>query len=412
MKMKFAKIKPVLESFVNYAAAVALSVIFALYLSGRVGWFLVAAFVGAPVLSVLMTLIFVRRIYVSCDTDPLIMCKGDSFDLTVNITNGTFLPTPPVLVDMSDTPAVTAGNKLCTVSVMPFDTESVTISYKARISGPGEIGVKSVRVSDYFGLVSFDLKSADLDSLRFTASVIPDIPEVSFDDPAVSKAAELSAFSDDSEDSAESTGFSFGGFPGFENRDYIPGDPIRRINWKQSVKRGRLLVRKDDETACSSVSVILDSVFDKERAFFPAVAADGRYEGADMSELPFLMAQNAAEQTLGFVRAFILRNYSVSCFIMGKNGWECFPVSDENDMTAIRTELASYSFQSSGNRFPEEELKNQKGSVCLFCTPYFDEELESILSAVGGEGKGALQTVIYSAAESPRISSVKGGDAQ
>ena len=410
MKMKFAKIMPVLESLVNYLAAVALSVIFAQYLSGRVGWFLVAAFAVAPVLSVLMTLIFVRRIYVSCETDSLIMCKGDSCEITVSITNGTFLPTPPVLADMTDTPSVYAENKLCTVSVMPFDTESITVSYKARISGPAEIGVKSVRVSDYFGLVSFEVKSADISSLRFTASVIPDIPDVSFDDPAVSRAAELSAFSDDSEDVTESSSFTFGGFPGFENRDYMPGDPLKRINWKQSVKRGRLLVRTDDETACSSVSIILDSVFCSDKAFLPAVAADSRYEGCGMDELPFLMSQNAAEQSLGIVRAFILKNYSVSYFLMGRNGWECFPVYDENDLTAIRTELASYSFRSSGERFPEEELKNQKGSVCLFCTPYLDEELDSLLASDGGEGKGALQTVIYSAAESPRVVRMKGGE--
>lgn len=410
MKMKIAKLRPIIGGFVNYAAAVALSVIFALYLSGRVGWFLVTAFIGAPFISILMTLIFVRRIYISCEADSPIMCKGDIMEVTVNITNGTFLPTPPILADMSDTPSAAAENRLYTVSVMPFDTERITVKYKARISGPAQIGVKSVRVSDYLGLVSFNVKSVDMDTLRFTASVIPDIADVSLGDPVVSRAAELSAYSDDSEDSTESPIGRFGALPGFDSREYVPGDPLKRINWKQSAKRGKLMVRLDEEAVCSSVSVILDSVFDTERVFLPAVAADSRFAGAAESELIPLMAQNAAEQTLGIVRALILGNYSVTCYIMGKNGWEYFPAADENDIAALRTELASYCFRLSGDRFPAEELKSRKGSVSVFCTPYLDQQLYALLTSESDSGKGALQTVIYSAAVSPRIVPAKGGE--
>ncbi|MCI7499520.1 MAG: hypothetical protein MSA82_08940, partial [Oscillospiraceae bacterium] len=71
MKIKKTKPAELIGGLINYLAAVALAVIFALYLSGRVGWFLVTAFVAAPIISVLMTLIFVRRIYVSCDADML-----------------------------------------------------------------------------------------------------------------------------------------------------------------------------------------------------------------------------------------------------------------------------------------------------------------------------------------------------
>lgn len=412
MKMKINKLKLLLNGLVNYAAAVALAVIFALYLSGRVGWFLVTAFVAAPLISVLMTLIFVRRIYVSCDADSMIMCKGDICELTVNVTNGVFLPTPPVLADMSDSPSVTASEKQYSISVLPFDTESFNVKYTAAICGPAQIGVKSLRVSDYFGIISFDIKSADISELTYTVSVIPDIAEVNFSDPVVSRAAELSAFSDDSEDTTDAPVGKFGGFPGYESREYVPGDPLKRINWKQSAKRGKLLVRLDDETVSSAISIVLDSVFDKERVFLPAVAAHGRFSGADNEQLTALMAQDAVEQSLGITRAFLLQNYSVSYFLMGKNGWECFPAADENDLAALRTELASYSFFSSGTRFPEEELKNQKGSVSVFCTPYLDEALNEQLSSEDNDGRGALQTVIYPSAVSPRVNAPKGGGAE
>lgn len=412
MKMKINKLKPLLGGLVNYLAAVALAVIFALYLSGRVGWFLVTAFVAAPFISVLMTLIFVRRIYVSCDADSVIMCKRDVCELTVNVTNGVFLPTPPILADMSDMPSVTASDKHYSISILPFDTDSFTVKYTASVCGPALIGVKSLRVSDYFGIFSFELKSADISELSFEVSVIPDIAEVNFSDPVVSRAAELTAFSDDSEDTTDAPAGKFGGFPGYDSREYIPGDPLKRINWKQSVKRRKLLVRLDDETTSSAVSIVLDSVFDKERVFLPAVAAEGRFSGAENEKLTALMAQDAIEQSLGITRAFIIQNYSVSYFLMGKNGWECFPAADENDIAVLRTELASYSFLNTGSRFPEEELKNQKGSVFIFCTPYLDEALNEQLSSETADGRGALQTVIYPSDVSPRINATKGGKAE
>ncbi len=410
MKIKKTKPAELIGGLINYLAAVALAVIFALYLSGRVGWFLVTAFVAAPVISVLMTLIFVRRIYVSCDADMLTMCKGDSCVITVSVTNGTFLPTPPVLIDMTDTPAVEAENPYRSISVLPFDTESFEVSYKAKICGPANIGVKSFRVSDYFGFVSFEIKSADISQMTFTASVIPDIPDVNLSDPVVSRAAELSAFSDDSEETVEAQTSGFGGFPGYENREYVPGDPLKRVNWKQSAKRGKLLVRLDDETVSSAVTVILDSSFDKDSVFIPAVVSEEKFSGGNSENITCLMAQDAVEQSLGMTRALMLGNFSVNFYLTGKNGWECFPAADENDLAAIRTELASYSFAThSASRFPEEELKAQKSSVAVFCTPYLDPELNGIVSHSGAEGKGTLQTVIYPSAVSPKTASPKGG---
>ena len=410
MKIKKTKPAELIGGLINYLAAVALAVIFALYLSGRVGWFLVTAFVAAPIISVLMTLIFLRRIYVSCDADMLTMCKGDSCVITVSITNGTFLPTPPVLSDMSDTPAVKAENSCRSVSVLPFDTESFEVSYKAKICGPANIGVKSLRVSDYFGFVSFEIKSADISEMTFTAAVIPDIPDVTLSDPVVSRAAELSAFSDDSEETVEAQTNGFGGFPGYENREYVPGDPLKRVNWKQSAKRGKLLVRLDDETVSSAVTVILDSSFDKDSVFIPAVISEEKFSEGNSDNITCLMAQDAVEQSLGITRALMLGNFSVNFYLTGKNGWECFPAADENDLAAIRTELASYSFAThSASRFPEEELKAQKGSVAVFCTPYLDPELNGIVSYSGVEGKGTLQTVIYPSAVSPKTASPKGG---
>ena len=63
------KIKVLLNGIINYAAAVALAVVFALYMSGRVGWFITIAFICAPIISVLLTKLCMTRLSIECDNN-------------------------------------------------------------------------------------------------------------------------------------------------------------------------------------------------------------------------------------------------------------------------------------------------------------------------------------------------------
>ena len=49
------KIKVLLNGIINYAAAVALAVVFALYMSGRVCWFKNISFICSTIISVLLS---------------------------------------------------------------------------------------------------------------------------------------------------------------------------------------------------------------------------------------------------------------------------------------------------------------------------------------------------------------------
>ena len=125
-------------------------------------------------------------------------------------------------------------------------------------------------------------------------------------------------------------------------------------------------------------------------------------------------SQAAIEDALGIVRVLLRKNYSVTFFMHGENGWQSYSAADESILTEMRTDLASYRFSedTSGERFPEELLSEQKGSVSVFCTPYLDKELYELLSQhIGKAGaKGALCTEIHAAAVSPYISTEGKGD--
>lgn len=405
MKIKFAKIKGTFTGVLNYLASLGLALVFALYLSGRVGWFIMAAFISAPILSLLLTLPFISGIYAECELSADALSKGDTGEFTVTLGNARFLPTPPVIVEMFDSPCARAEVKKFTISLLPFSEDSFTAVYRARIAGEVSIGVRSLTVTDFFGIFSFDIKSADTSALVGKLAVIPDIAEVAHTDAHLRRAAELSAQADDSEDTSESSAVAFGGFPGYDSREYVPGDPLKRINWKQSAKRGKLLVRLDDEAMCSAVAVVLDSVFCADETVGSAFLKNNYFMGCPDDELAPLAAQYAVEGALGYVKAFLDRKYSVTFMFMGENGWEIYNVADESELTLIRTALSRYKFSSERGRvrFPAEVLAEQKGSVSIFCTPYADRELFMQAGEYMGDsaGKGALSSVLFAAALAP-----------
>lgn len=400
------KFKDAVKSIINYIAAVGLAVVFALFMSGRIGWFLVAAFVCSPLISVLITMMFAKNIQAEAVLDNTSMCKGDEAEMTITVYNSFFLPSPPITFEISDTPQIYCKERFYSVSVMPFAEESFNVKYTAKMCGPVKIGAEKIRVSDYFGLLSFEIKSINIDELAVEGAIIPDIMEVSMDNELIKSAEILAQEAEDSEDTAESSFNSFSGFPGYDSREYIPGDPLKRVNWKQSVKRGKMLVRLDDETACSSVSIVLDCTFEKEKIFLPAVMQTERFADYTDKEILYAMAQYSVEQSLGFAQTLLRLNYSVTYLLYGKNGWQTYYVTDESDIALLRTDLARYSFlaESINERFPVDTLSEMKGNVSIYFTPYLDEVLyEQLYEYITALGKNTISTVASSAAVSPKL---------
>ena len=361
------KVKQVLGGLVNYLAAVALALVFALFLSGRIGWFLVLAFLCAPVLSLLMTLLFRSRIYVTSGVGAAVLCKGDVCEVSVTVSSGCFLPSPPVCIEAAVSAGAVCGDKSITLSLMPFSEESFELKYTAKICGPASVGIKSVRITDYFGIFSFPPVNIDENELISEIGIIPDIADVKPVDPTVKQVMELSAVADD---------------------------------------KGKPLVRLDDETACSSVSVIIDSVFTRDKGAMSALMASQELSMYNDSEIFPMAAQCAVEYALGAARVFLRQSCSVTFFTMGENGWECTGISDEGDLSGLAGELAMFRFSedSTVSRFPETELAMQKGTVSLYCTPYLDRELYGILSGyTGNSAKGSLKTAVMTAAADREI---------
>ena len=122
-----------LSGIPGYLLSIGLCVVFALYCSGRGGWFLVLTFICAPILSLLFTLLFRKQITAACRLETPLAAKGEHGILTVSLQSKGFLPSPFITITFTDSPYLTCGEPLLTLSLLPRSTETVFFDFTASV---------------------------------------------------------------------------------------------------------------------------------------------------------------------------------------------------------------------------------------------------------------------------------------
>lgn len=385
--------KKIVKGIISYILALALTIFFALYMNATVGWFMLVALILALVLSVffaLLTSVFVKA---ECEMEDCILAKGDTCQMTVTIQNKSLFPTTPLEVEILNGEGVKSENNYILISLLPFERQAFQVTFQAKICGPSVVGVKSVKATDYLGLLAFKIHKSSYENLKRNVAVIPNMADVSVRDDKILKVMQASLHAEEGDDTVEVSSNTFGGFPGCDNREYVPGDPLKRVNWKQSAKRGKLLVRLDDVLASKSVNLVLDSVFWRKQIDTDKIAADPAYTDLPKEDIPAKIAEDAVETALGIARALILSSYSVNFFVAKEAEFERYELEDEKDIENMRLLLAGYAFDSNGqkDRFPKEDILDRY-TAFLFCTPNDYKEVFGALK----EGEDASRMSVFS----------------
>lgn len=387
------KRKKIVKGIISYILALALTIFFALYMNATVGWFMFVALILALVLSVFFAFLVMGSVEVTCDMEDCILAKGDCCDMTITVMNKSLFPTTPIEIEILNGEGVKCTERSVLVTVLPFEKQTFNVSFKAKICGPSTVGIKSVKVTDYLGLIAFKAKRKTYDKLRYKVAVIPDIADVSPRNDKILKVMQASLHADDSDDTVEVSSNTFGGFPGCDNREYIPGDPLKRVNWKQSAKRGKLLVRLDDVLASRTVNLVLDSVYIKEKTDVRTLSGSSVYQGTDKEDIPAKIAEDAVETALGIIKTLVLSNYKVNFFLSKAGGFALYEMEDEKDIEAMRLQLAEYAFdtQLEKERIPKDDVLDKYSSF-VFCTP---NDYKDVFAALK-EGEDASRMSVFS----------------
>ena len=334
------------KGIIGYIVAIILTIIFALFLNANVGWYMLIALTLAPILSVFFAWLTRKTVDIEVKIDESILEKGDKVSMQIVLHNRFLFPTTPIEIKLLNAPGVNNDKNTFTASVLPFQKKEMEVDFTAKICGKSVIGIEAVAINDFLGVFKFEKK---IDSARFQAEckVLPKINDISSKDDRIIKVMQDSLMWDDGEDTKEKQTVGFGGFPGYDKREYVPCDPIKRINWKQSAKTGKLYVRLDEEVNATSVNVVLDGYFDTRNIYNP-----------------YVIAEDAIENALGIAMIMAKCNYKVNVYIKTSEVFECFNIEDEKDVENLRYVLAGYEFSNIGiNRLPDDEILKNRAFV-------------------------------------------------
>lgn len=375
------KIKDAILTLLNFAVAIGMALVFALYLSGRVGWFLLMAFIGAPVLSLVMTLPFLKLLRLDSQTAKQTIGKDSLWSFNIKGENRFFLPSPVIVICLEyDRHMEFLGDEL-SFNIMPRGEIDLSAEFLTKYCGQGKLKVKDVQLKDYLGIFTIHLKNVNLANFSISVNVIPDIYEIGADSSVLTDIQTTSIMADDGEDTEHDTPLGFGGFPGYTNRPYVQGDPVKRVNWKLSARKGELYVRTDDEMPALGICVVLDKRINVD-------AMKGKNQ--DIIKL----CDGAISHMLGIVQALYQNGNEAVCWVMIDDYWEKHKVVSQRDLEELRLALASYVFSFEPcTRIPLDEISEDKESTVVVCTPVIDGELRVLKESSGG--KGSKNFVLY-----------------
>ncbi|MDE5584682.1 MAG: DUF58 domain-containing protein [Ruminococcus sp.] len=170
--------------------------------------------------------------------------------------------------------------------------KSFTFNVDALIGGNGEISVDSVYSCGFLGFIRLKTR-LPLPSAK-SVGVIPEIPDIKASSQLFRAIADVVMTSDDDEENDTAMLFSANTTPGYEHREYMEGDPLKRINWKLSSKRSKLMVRLDEASASVQPMILLDLFRNGGNKIADAVADEEKLLTAVFGLLVLMVKQGMA----------------------------------------------------------------------------------------------------------------------
>lgn len=244
-----------IKSIVSVIAVAFLVYIFTFYIDGEMGVILLAFVVFAPLVSLFFALYARKRVRVTFNCDAYVQ-KGSYLEVEVTVRkNGGF---PLAILEICPYASDVFGQRVKKRKLTMFNEEkrTFTFSLDALIGGNGEVGIYAVYSCGFLGFMRFPVKT----KLPEPASVgvIPQIPDIKSSSQLFRSIANVVHTSDEEEENDTSMLFSSNTSPGYEHREYEHGDPLKRINWKLSSKKSKLMVRLDEAVASVQPVIVLD----------------------------------------------------------------------------------------------------------------------------------------------------------
>ena len=244
-----------LKTVVAILAVALLLYIFTFYMDGEMGMILVAFTLFAPLISLFFAVYARKRIKVGVNCDGYVQ-KGSKLTVRVTVEKTGRFPLGIVEIKPRASEVFAQDDKVYRISLVRDDKKTFTYTVNAVTGGNGEIALDAVYSCGFLGFMRFTL-TQELPS-PISVGVIPEIPQIKASSQLFRSIADVVLTSDEEEENDTALMFSANTSPGYEHREYVHGDPLKRVNWKLSSKKDKLMVRLDEAVASVQPMVVLD----------------------------------------------------------------------------------------------------------------------------------------------------------
>jgi len=321
------------KSIFAYTVLIGLAVLYTLFLEGAGGSYLIIALVTAAVISVLIGVYTKRMLTAGIEISQDVLNRGENVTVTLVLEKSGILPSSFIDAELFSSYHFTSGaQQKIRTAVFGSGREEFSSDYQAAFFGRGKVGISTITVTDYLGLVSFRV---NLPKAIAEIKIYPDIPEVDRREGLARSLTDAAAF-DESEETTQSL-YAVNGTPGYEHRKYEPGDSLKLINWKISAKRGEFFVRRLEGASGAEQTFILDKASSPNRDMLSARAEE----------------QLAVEGMLALMMQFAKTELPAHLAVRFGNEWENISVITPNDVSDLRYRLTEYEFADDpGGRLP------------------------------------------------------------
>lgn len=389
----------------GYFAAILIAIVFMLYMDGDIGVMMLAFLLLMPVLSIVTTLYVRKKLHVRMELHPDTVGKTQKTAVKLVLEKDTVLPLPFLRMELhADAHFIPLNPEVDPLPARPVDDGSARarreykqwrknrksrlrpdtlplclsmgmarkaqyeIQLHPRYCGAGTVTLKAMRLSDYLAMLSVSVKQTCEASLLIT----PEIPELKANNSLFRAVATAVAAAD--EETEAMPNFSASSMPGYEHRDYIPGDSLKRINWKLSSKRHHLMVRQDEPIALARLSVVLDF-----RRKTEETVSDSLY-GDDTEPLRTEMLEEEEtliETALGFLMLCAKYGYPCTLNYADVNGaWSSLSVDSAEQLAVEAVTLLRGGFRDAAKLstlplFPPQ-LMQESSNLLLYFTASCD----------------------------------------
>lgn len=362
----------ILKTVVSYISLLAILLLYTFFLDGDSGTIMLAFFIFVPLISLILTLIARRNISAQLLCKETMTEKNSELSYRIILKKRTLFPVPFIIAVTEVSPHFyDKGEDTVKVSMSVKKGVSFEKSVSSVFCGNGKIILKAVYISDYLNLFTFRVRNvSDICSVN----ILPEIHEINSAGTVFRAVSDVMRNDENDDESENSSMFGMAAFPGYEHREYIPGDPLKRINWKLSSKKNKYMVRLDEKISSVRPSIVLDLSQCRENNSENTAAREHLIEGC-----------------LSFMNFCIEQGLECSFSYYENSQWYTEMISSQSDIEDIAVKVSVLPDISDKNHFPDEIIYGN-GITVSFIQKYSPETENAVCTAI--QSGGSIFTVV------------------